>query len=44
VNFRRGKWARSGTFTVSHPEFERQVAEFIGKHWNCYFSTYWMSL
>jgi hypothetical protein len=44
VNFRRGRWARSGTFNAADPGFEREVAEFIGRHWNCYFSTYWMSL
>jgi hypothetical protein len=44
VIFRRDGWARSGTFDVSDPGFEREVAEFIGRHWGCYFSTYWMSL
>jgi hypothetical protein len=42
VDFRRGRWSRGGAFDASDPEFERAVAEFIGRHWNCYFSTYWM--
>ena len=42
--FRRGRRARNETFDVLDPGFERKVAEFIGRHWNCYFSTYWMSL
>jgi hypothetical protein len=42
--FRRGEWARSATFDAADLDFERDLAEFIGKHWGCYFSTYWMSV
>jgi hypothetical protein len=44
LDFRRGKRGRSATFDAADPEFEREVAEFIGKHWDCYFPTHWMSL
>jgi hypothetical protein len=44
LDFRRGKWVRSAAFDAADAEFEREVAEFIGKHWDCYFSTHWMSL
>jgi hypothetical protein len=42
--FRRGRWGRSEAFAASGPTFERDVAELIGRHWRCYFPTYWMSL
>jgi hypothetical protein len=44
LDFRCGKRVKRVTLDASAPEFEREAAEFIGKHWNCYFSTYWMSL
>ena len=44
LEFRRGRRTKTQTFEVSDPEFERVVAEFVGKYWDCYFSTYWMGL
>lgn len=42
--FRRGRWGRTAAFAAADPAFERDVAEFIGRHWRCYFPTYWLSL
>jgi hypothetical protein len=30
-------------FDLNDPNFERDIAEFIGKHFKCYFPTYWMT-
>jgi hypothetical protein len=29
-------------FVLADPNFERDVAEFLGKHFKCYFPTYWL--
>jgi hypothetical protein len=29
-------------FVLAGPNFERDIAEFLGKHFKCYFPTYWL--
>jgi hypothetical protein len=45
LDFRRGRRAKGETFDVSDPEFEREVpSSSAGSEWDCYFSTYRVSL
>jgi len=43
LDYRAGQKSVNQGFDLTHESFERDIAEFLGKHFDCYFPTYWMT-